>query len=158
MSDAGSHSSSDRIAWLRERLELAPHPEGGYYRRVFESAALVQPDDGRPPRRALTTIYYLLPAGQRSQWHRVASDEAWCWLEGAELELRVSTEGATAPSEAGTDVRLGPVGDGIAPVHVVPRNCWQSARSLGSYTLVACAVGPGFDFDDFTLLDDLPGQ
>lgn len=51
-------------------------------------------------------------------------------------------------------MRLGPLASGDAPVHVVPAHAWQAARSLGPFALVACAVGPGFEFADFALARD----
>ena len=54
---------------------------------------------------------------------------------------------------------LGPIqtdGAAMRPVGVVPRNRWQAARSTGSYSLVGCSVGPGFDFADFELLTQRP--
>ena len=136
-----------RAEELSQQLELVPHPEGGAFREVFRSARPVRPVDGRPERSALTAIYFMLSAGEESRWHRVASDEAWVWLEGAPLELFV----ADAPGPAAERLVLGPVGPGSAPVHVVPAGAWQAARSTGEYTLVSCMVGPGFDFDDFEL-------
>jgi predicted cupin superfamily sugar epimerase len=41
-------------------------------------------------------------------------------------------------------------------VRIVPAEYWQSARTLGGYSLVGCCVGPGFDFEDFQLARDLP--
>ena len=71
-----------RVRQLIETLELQPHPEGGWYREVFRSTAHVTPADGRPARSAMTSIYFLLEAGQHSRWHRVVSDEVWVHLEG----------------------------------------------------------------------------
>jgi predicted cupin superfamily sugar epimerase len=34
---------------------------------------------------------------------------------------------------------------------VVPKLCWQSARSLGAYTLIGCTVAPGFEYSGFEL-------
>src|SRR5689334_19938022 len=76
-----------RASELIERLGLRPHPEGGFYRELFRSARRVQPYDARPPRTALTLIYFLLADGGHSRWHRVKSDEAWSWVEGDALEL-----------------------------------------------------------------------
>lgn len=137
-----------RAAHLVDALELEAHPEGGFYREVFRSPHTVRPEDGRPPRAGLTTIYFLLVDGGRSRWHRVASDEAWHFYEGAPLDLLV----ADAAAEAVEAHRLGPLAGGAAPVHVVPAGNWQAARTTGAYTLVGCTVGPGFDFEDFELL------
>jgi uncharacterized protein len=137
---------------LISSLGLTPHPEGGHFREVFRSDARVQPLDERSDRPALTTIYFLLARGEVSRWHRVASDEAWHYYEGEPLELFVMDPAF----DQLTRTVLGPRGDGLTAVHVVPQNFWQAARSTGSYTLVGCTVGPGFDFEDFSMLRDLP--
>jgi predicted cupin superfamily sugar epimerase len=141
-----------RAASLIRELALQPHPEGGFYREVFRSPRGVRPDDGRPARAALTVIYFLLAEGGHSRWHRVASDEAWCWIEGDALELfRVDADGEDCVREL-----LGAPGEECEGVRVVPAGQWQAARTTGDYTLVSCAVGPGFDFADFALLADHP--
>lgn len=143
---------NERANELIERLGLAPHPEGGHYREVFRSALAVRPGDGRDERSALTIIYFLLTAGQASRWHQVRSDEAWCWIEGAALELlRMDADARTFAAE-----RLGAPGDGVEAVRVIAAGEWQAARTAGEYTLVSCAVGPGFDFADFRMLADVP--
>ena len=121
-------------------LDLAPHPEGGHYRQTWETRG-----DGRS---AGTCIYFLLGAGERSHWHRVDADEIWHHYAGAPLVLRI------ADHEAGPATRhlLGPyLASGARPQVVVPANAWQSAESLGDWTLVGCTVSPGFRFDGFTL-------
>jgi uncharacterized protein len=143
-----------RAADLIRGLGLTPHPEGGYYREIFRSAARVQPLDGRTDRLALTTIYFLLVAGQVSRWHRVASDEVWHHYEGGPLELLVADAGFGDVSRR----RLGPVADKTQPVHVVVAGEWQAARPIEAFTLVGCTVGPGFEFSDFQMLDALPGE
>jgi predicted cupin superfamily sugar epimerase len=143
-----------RAIQLIEELSLAPHPEGGYFREIHRAAARVQPADQRGARAALTVIYFLLPAGDVSRWHRVASDEAWHFHEGDPLEL------FTTPADLGSVrlERLGPLAADTAPVRVVPAGYWQAARSTGAYTLASCTVGPGFDFADFEMLRDAPGS
>ncbi len=166
-------------AALIERLQLRPHPEGGFYRELYRSASLVQPADGRLARAALTTIYFLLPEGTHSRWHRVASDEVWHLYEGGPLELfQTGPEvaavepillGPAASSDPRGDDRSGAGASRLepdraspnrpvlaGPVHVVPANCWQAARARGPYALVGCTVGPGFDFADFSFLRDFP--
>ena len=143
---------NDRAKFLIETLDLQPHPEGGYYREVYRSASQVQPKDERPQRFALTTIYFLLTAGQWSRWHRVLSDEVWHFYEGAPLELFW----LEVDKDERTRAVLGPVdgGNEQRPVRMVPSGCWQAARSTGDYTLVGCTVGPGFDFADFRLWEE----
>jgi len=133
-------------------LALAPHPEGGHYREVFRSPALVSPGDGRSERAALTAIYFLLANGELSRWHRVLSDEIWNFYEGDPLELWVADASFTTI----TQHRLGPFAAGSSPLEIVPAGAWQAARPTGAYSLVGCAVGPGFDFADFTMLRDCP--
>jgi predicted cupin superfamily sugar epimerase len=140
-----------RAAELIAALDLHPHPEGGFYREVFRSAARVMPADGRGRRAALTTIYFLLQAGTHSRWHQVASDEVWHLYEGGPLEL-------LELSASGHDLarhRLAQAASGSgAPVRTIPAGMWQAARPLADYALVGCTVGPGFDFTDFRLLAD----
>jgi len=132
---------------------MQPHPEGGHYVEIHRSATRVQPADTRPERSALTTIFFLLGAGETSRWHRViGSDEVWHVHEGAPLELFT----AGRAFERFDRHVLGPIDGAQRPVHVVEAGVWQAARSSGEYTLVACSVGPGFDFADFEMLKDDP--
>lgn len=143
-----------RAAFLMSSIGMSPHPEGGYFREIYRSASVVQPADARTARAALTAIYFLLCAGDVSRWHRVSSDETWHFHEGDTLELLV-----TDPLFAELrNVRVGQREAGIEPVRVVPAGYWQAARSTGTFTLVSCVVGPGFVFDDFQMLRDLPDQ
>jgi uncharacterized protein len=143
----------DRIQVLIKQLELQPHPEGGYYREAFRSERLVKPMDQRAERNALTAIYFLLPAGQCSRWHCVLSDEIWCHLEGAPLELFCWD----AQAAQMTRTLLGEYSpSGVVPMHAVPAGVWQAAEPKGEYALIGCYVGPGFTFTDFRLAADVP--
>lgn len=151
-----SHPASTfapRVRQLIEQLELQPHPEGGWYREVFRAASQVTPEDGRPARNALTSIYFLLDAAQHSRWHRVLSDEVWVHLEGMPLELW-TWDAASGHLDRTT---LAPVSAATFPQHVVEAGLWQAARpqatDAAGYTLVACMVGPGFDFADFRMME-----
>ncbi len=144
--------SPDRYQALITSLGLKAHPEGGYYREVYRSPASVKPSDGRQPRPALTTIYFLLTYGQFSRWHRVQSDEVWHFYEGAPLDLWLTSPQIDRVEQH----RLGPADASQQPVLVVPAGWWQAARSSGAYTLTGCTVGPGFDFQDFALAADQP--
>lgn len=140
--------SDARAEVLITLLGLVPHPEGGRYAQIFRSARRVLAPQGE--RDGLTTIYFLLRADEHSRWHQVQSDEAWHWVEGAPLELLLWPRGQPSLQR----LRLGPCdAAGTRPVAVAPAGVWQAARTTGAYTLVACDVGPGFDFADFTLAE-----
>ena len=143
-----------RASELIKLLDLEPHLEGGYFREVYHSPRFVQLPDNQEERRALTTIYFLLVAGEYSCWHRLSSDEVWHYYEGAALELFWIEQGR---GEC-TRCLVGEVGGMSRPVAVVPGGSWQMARTTGEYTLVGCTVGPGFDYDDFRLLRDMPEE
>lgn len=129
-------SADDVIALL----ELEPHREGGYFRRTYEG----EDRDGRP---SSTAVYYLLPAGELSHWHRIDAPEIWHYYAGGPLALTISENGHDA-----TALRLGPNLTGVErPQAVVPANAWQTAESLGRWTLVGCTVSPGFLWETFEL-------
>ncbi len=135
-------STDPTAARIIQQLDLAPHPEGGHYRQTWAAPAA---GDGRAQ---ATAILFLLRAGEASHWHRVDADELWFYHAGAPLEL------AQAPTTAGPAQAavLGPdVLAGQSAQLIVPAGHWQSARSLGAWTLVSCIVSPGFRFEGFTL-------
>ena len=122
-------------------LGLTPHPEGGHFRETFRDS---RADGGRA---ASTAIYFLLAAGEVSHWHRVDAAEVWHWHAGAPLDLAIA-----APDNPAARIRLGAyLAAGERPQAVVPAGHWQSARSLGAWTLVGCTVAPGFEFAGFEL-------
>ncbi|SEO44209.1 cupin domain-containing protein [Aquisalimonas asiatica] len=136
-----------------ETLGLAPHPEGGWYRRIHTGTVPVHRPDGSE-RPGITLIHYLLPAGMHSAWHRVDGDEIWHYLDGDPLTLwHMGAQGTPAR------ITLGPAARGSQanPVAVIPAGDWQAATPDGRWTLTACAVGPGFDFAGFTLLREREG-
>ena len=122
-------------------LGLEPHPEGGWFRETFRDSA---PGGGRG---ASSAIYYLLRAGEVSHWHRIDAVEIWHWYAGAPLRLMLSRDGVGREV-----VRLGgDIAGGERPQAIVPVRVWQSAESLGAWTLVGCTVAPAFDFAGFEL-------
>ena len=130
-------------------LGLAPHPEGGFFRETFRAPLVVGAPQG--PRAASTAIYFLLPAGTFSAFHRVRSDEVWHHYDGDPLELHTLTEdGEHRVTRLGRDLARGD-----EPQHVVPAGLWQAAAPIGyRFALCGCTVAPGFDFADF----DMPSR
>lgn len=140
------NAPQDEADRLIAKLDLAPHPEGGWYRQTWKG-----PEVGG--RASGTAILFLLKAGEKSHWHRVDADEIWLWHAGAPLILSMGGDRAE-------DHLMGPdVLAGQMPQVIVPAHLWQAARTTGAYTLVSCTVSPGFDFAGFTLAPpdfDLP--
>lgn len=123
-------------------LSMGPHPEGGWYVETFR-------DDRGDGRAGSTAIYFLLAADQVSAWHKVDAVEYWLWQAGAPLSLSISQDGQSARSQyLGPDLRAG-----HRPQAIVPADAWQSAESLGAWSLVSCIVAPGFEFSGFTLAE-----
>jgi hypothetical protein len=132
-------SQADRII---KRLKLKPHPEGGHFRETFRDAK------AHKDRAHSTAIYFVLKRGEVSQWHRVDAAEIWHWYAGAPLKLSMKRNGRTKSFVLGNDLK------NAQPQIVVPAHVWQSAQSLGEYTLVGCTVAPGFEFSKFELASE----
>ncbi|MBY2984820.1 cupin domain-containing protein [Rhizobium leguminosarum] len=125
---------------IRE-LGMQPHPEGGWYVQTFRDATGGE-------RGHSTAIYYLLTRGQRSHWHRVHDAvEVWHYYAGAPLSLHRSEDGTASQTlTLGTNLSAGE-----RPQAIIPANWWQSAETLGDFTLVGCTVSPGFEFSSFEM-------
>ncbi|MBM4365040.1 MAG: cupin domain-containing protein [Deltaproteobacteria bacterium] len=138
--------------WLSERLSrlrLEAHPEGGHFREVYRSSSTLPLPRGQ--RSLLTSIHFLLAPGEVSRWHRVRADEAWCFYEGAPVDLYLLDDAGHLAHH-----RLGPSPGGEA-LAVVPAGYWQAAECRGQPgSHVTCTVAPGFDFGDFRLAS--PGE
>ena len=147
MSDVAVSEKGVR-AWIEE-LDLKPHPEGGWYREIYRSSQQVQANRGS--RSAITAIYYLLERTQLSRWHVVESDEIWHFHSGNPLELL-----AYHPDERVLERHLLGAAAEHEPVVAIAHGVWQAARTLGDFSLVGCDVGPGFDFQDFRFVVDIP--
>jgi len=130
-----------------QRLQLEQHPEGGFYRETFRDVA-----SGTDGRSCSTAIYFLLPEGVVSRWHRVDAAEAWHFYAGAPLQL-IEAAGPNRPDLAtARHITLGnDLAAGHVPQHVIPAGVWQQARSLGRWTLVGCTVAPAFEFSGFEI-------
>ena len=125
---------------ITTRLNLAPHPEGGFYRQTWAAD-----NEGRS---VGTAIYFLLKDGGSSHWHTVDATEIWFYHAGAPLILSIAADDK-GPAQ---DLRLGPdVLNGDHPQGIVPTGHWQAARTTGDWTLVSCTVSPGFTFEGFHL-------
>ena len=130
-------------------IELTEHPEGGRFREVFRSAKIVLTEQGSE-RSALTHIYFSLNSNERSRFHKVTSDEVWNLYQGAGLRL-YTWDGTETPPKC---ITLSPENNCFC--YVIPAGTWQAAEPISETVLVGCTVAPGFEFDDFMLID--PGS
>jgi len=122
-------------------LGLVPHPEGGHFRETFRG------EPGTDGRGAQSAIYFLLRAGEVSAWHRVTdAAEIWHYYAGAALTLAVAHGGRVTRHRLGADLAAGE-----RPQATVPAGAWQSACTLGNWTLVGCTVAPPFRFESFEM-------
>lgn len=149
------HPSIEARSWI-ERLQLAPHPEGGYYREIYHSPRYLRDPDilatHGGPRRSATSIYFLLPEGDVSRLHRLLSDEIWYHHFGRAVRVHLfHPDGRYEARELG----LPDIAD-REPQLLVPAGTVFGAELVPGegvdFALVGCMVTPGFDFRDFALV------
>jgi uncharacterized protein len=138
--------------WI-EKLNLAKHPEGGFFAPAFRASEQIG-RDGLPERFAgnraiVSSIYYLLEKGRFSTFHRLKSVEIWNFFEGDPLTIHI-----LGPHGALIEMRLGRNFDMGESFHaaIEPGN-WFAAehQGRGEFTLVRCTVAPGFEYEDMEI-------
>ncbi|MBL0103213.1 MAG: cupin domain-containing protein [Bacteroidetes bacterium] len=141
------------IESIIEKLQLKPHPEGGYYSETYRSAGEISAadlgSDFSGKRSFSTAIYFLLTPKMFSAFHRIRSDEMWHFYKGAPIALHmIDAEGRYSEKTIGNDIL-----NGEHPQFMVPAGVWFASHTKGeeNYSLAGCTVSPGFDFQDFEL-------
>jgi predicted cupin superfamily sugar epimerase len=140
------------LYWI-DKLQLTPHPEGGYYRQTYCSELTIArealPSAFFGTRPASTAIYFLLEGENFSALHRLHSDELWHFYAGSPLLVHViDTAGTHSTISLGCNPDAGQVLQAV----VRARNWFGShVADWTSWALVGCTVAPGFDFADFEL-------
>jgi uncharacterized protein len=142
-----------KIEELVKRLELLPHPEGGFYREIYRSEEKIPgiglPDRFFGDRNFATGIYFLIEKNNFSALHRIKSDEIWHFYEGDALEvIEIDLKGNLISTVVGRDLNKGEVFQ-----YTVKAGHWFGSRvkAGGNFSLVGCTVAPGFDFQDFEM-------
>jgi predicted cupin superfamily sugar epimerase len=138
--------------WI-DKLQLEPHPEGGYFRLSYRSEVEI-PREALPARfsgaRAVSTaIYFLLEGKNFSAFHRLRSDEVWHFYAGEPLVVHV-----IEPMGKHNTIFLGRNPEVEQTLQaVVPAGCWFASHvwAWKSFSVVGCTVAPGFDFEDFEM-------
>lgn len=148
-------SQTMSAATIIEKLQLLPHPEGGFYSETYRCSEEIPAEalDSRygSARSICTSIYFLLTRDVFSSMHRVASDEIYHFYCGSPLEmLLLNPDGTHEIVVIGSDLSAGQ-----RPQFMIPRGVWQGSRVMGTedFALVGATVAPGFDFRDFELGD-----
>jgi predicted cupin superfamily sugar epimerase len=151
-----NNQQTNQIEALINHYNLLPHPEGGFFRQTYAASEQILKDalperfDGN--RSFSTAIYFLLPFGNFSAFHRIKCDEVWHFYEGCSLHIHViHPNGDYECLKLGNDMN-----NGESYQLVVPANAWFASEPVGdagSFALVGCTVAPGFDFSDFELAE-----
>ncbi|CAL2082722.1 cupin domain-containing protein [Tenacibaculum sp. 190524A02b] len=141
------------IDQIIKKLDLQPHPEGGFFKETYRSNGEINTDslsgayNGK--RNYATCIYFLLTSDNFSALHKINQDEIWHFYDGSPIRLHmISDKGVHSEHIIGNDFSKGEV-----PQFVVPGGYWFGAEVVekDSFSLVGCTVSPGFSFDDFVL-------
>ncbi|RRO20303.1 cupin domain-containing protein [Flavobacteriaceae bacterium 14752] len=135
------------------KLNLQPHPEGGYFKETYRSQGEILESslgkDYTGNRNYSTSIYFLLTSNQFSAFHRITQDEIWHFYEGSPVKIHmISKAGDYSSIVVGRDFTKDQL-----PQYVVKGGIWFAAEVLDekSFSLVGCTVSPGFDFKDFEM-------
>lgn len=131
-------------------LELTPHVEGGYFKETYRSVTFHELKNGKS-RSLATLIYFLLPHGNYSKFHKIESDEIWIYQAGSPLLIHmIDQDGKWSTATLGLDVT-----NGQQPQVCIPAQTIFGAEVLDahSFSLSSCMVAPGFEFSDFQLYD-----
>ncbi|KAK7363318.1 hypothetical protein VNO77_05457 [Canavalia gladiata] len=158
---------------IAKKLNLQPHPEGGFYAETFRDHSVHLSTSQLPPeykvdRPVSTSIYFLLPSGSVSRLHRIPCSETWHHYIGHPITIVELNEKDGTPkfTYLGSDLRENQV-----PQYTVPPNVWFgsfptedfSVSADGGFvaaeprdkethfSLVGCTCAPAFQFQDFEL-------
>lgn len=140
--------NQNRINFLVQSLNLLPHPEGGFYKETFRSMEGISTKHG--DRNLCTSIFFLLTSENISRFHQIKSDELWFFHEGSPLTIHTLGDKGYQCLPLG----LPDSGSDCLPQQLVKANTifGSTVDQPDNYSLVSCAVAPGFDFRDFELL------
>lgn len=142
-----------RANLLIKKLQLKPHPEGGYFKETYRCNIIISqstlPDEYKSDRNVSTAIYFLLESDHFSAFHKINQDEIWHFYEGSSIAIH-----QIAPNGDYSKIIIGnKIENGEIPQYVVPSGYWFAANVVNpnDYSLVGCTVAPGFDFEDFLM-------
>lgn len=138
---------------LIHHFKLLTHPEGGFYSETYRSPEIIPPqalpERFKGGRHFSTAIYFLIPKGNFSAFHKIESDELWHFYAGGSLWVHV-----IHPNGEYELIKLGnKISQGECFQATVPAGAWFASEPAPEvdFSFVGCTVAPGFDFADFIL-------
>ncbi|CAH9097597.1 unnamed protein product [Cuscuta epithymum] len=161
---------------LVAKLDLKPHPEGGFYAETFRDPSVFLSKSHLPPtykvdRPVSTSIYFLLPSASVSHLHRIPCAETWHFYSGEPITVMELNE--SDGSVKLTCLGPNPLGENEHVQYTVPPNVWFGAFPTkdidissdmktavkttpprdpeNHFSLVGCTCAPAFQFEDFEL-------
>ncbi|CAN4096509.1 unnamed protein product [Withania somnifera] len=170
-----SNSTEPTASKIVAKLNLKPHPEGGFYSETFRDNSVILSKSHLPPKCKIRLVdlsvhaSFLLPSGSASHLHRVPCAETWHFYMGEPTTVMEL-------SEADGKVKLtcigpNPLVDDQLVQYTVPPNVWFGSFPTKDYnissdmqvmraptrdgekhfSLFGCTCAPAFQFDDFDL-------
>lgn len=139
------------VQYLIETLDLTPHPEGGFFKRVYQSEQTASIGPSNSTRHLLTCIYYLLTdESSIGHLHVNRSDIMHFYHGGAPIIYTlVSPTGELRQETLGANLN-----EGQLLQLLVPGGWWKASQlNSGEYGLVSEAVSPGFDPEDMRFIN-----
>ncbi|XP_059634699.1 uncharacterized protein LOC132277026 [Cornus florida] len=157
-----------------EKLNLKPHPEGGFYSETLRDTSITLsksqlPLEYKVDRPISTCIYFLLPSGSVSHLHRIPCAETWHFYMGEPIMI-------LEMDEKDGSVKLTCLGPNLMEdnqhlQYTVPPNVWFGSYpskdvnismdnavvktaprdAENHFSLVGCTCAPAFQFEDFEL-------
>ncbi len=143
----------EEIERIKAKFKLQPHPEGGFFGAGYRSQEFIRADDlpnrYSTPRNLYSSIYFMVTNVHSSRLHKLKTDEMWHFYMGDPLTLHLISEGGQYST-----VELTNEFEKERFQFLVKRNTWMAASCNSTehnFSLAACTLAPGFEFDDFEL-------
>ena len=134
-----------------EKLNLQPHPEGGYFTRIYTADSNLKVNTNYGDRLSLTAIHYMLTSDKNiGCWHKNKSDILHFHQGGNPLLYRLLTiEGKYEEVILSNTLK-----ENTKPFLFVKAGDWKTTELLDGetdYGMVSEAVTPGFEWEDTTM-------
>lgn len=145
-----------------EKLELEElvDPEGGYYRRTYNSPhslTLSKPNGSEVLRKTMTSIYFMLSKDRQVGFlHKNGCDVILYYQLGLPIKFTLlHPDGQLEEKLLGPDISCGQSLHLFAPAGVWVGSMLVSSEGECDFGLSSEAASPGFEYEDMTLATDV---